>query len=102
VDKKPSLAFYDFHPAHKQHIRTPNPIDSTFAKDPLKTAKIHECDARRTILTMVSQPGMSAEKKWQKRKRLKCLPRYSGKSNSTEPSLKGYPRSRLAYNSSQS
>jgi hypothetical protein len=106
---KPSFAFYDFQPAHKQHIRTPIPIDWTFAKEPLKTAKIHECDAHRPILTMVSRSGMGAEKKWRKRRVLKGLPRFSGKSNakmgylsllcekmnSTGPSLKGFPKADL-------
>ncbi|MBU0910622.1 MAG: IS256 family transposase, partial [Proteobacteria bacterium] len=38
-DKDQMLAFYDFPAAHWQHIRTSNPIESTFATVRLRTAK---------------------------------------------------------------
>jgi len=65
-DKEQLLAFYDFPAAHWQHIRTSNPIESTFATVRLRTDKTRGCVARRTILAMVYKLGMSAEKKWRK------------------------------------
>jgi len=65
-DKEQLLAFYDFPAAHWQHIRTSNPIESTFATVRLRTVKTRGCVARHTILAMVYKLGMSAEKKWRK------------------------------------
>ena len=47
-DKDEMLAFYDFPAAHWQHIRTSNPIESTFATVRLRTAKTRNCVARQT------------------------------------------------------
>lgn len=72
-DKEELLAFYDFPAAHWQHIRTSNPIESTFATVRLRTAKTRGCVARQTILSMVYKLGMSAEKKWRKLRGFKLL-----------------------------
>lgn len=42
-DKDQLLAFYDFPALHWQHIRTSNPIESTFATVRLRTAKTINC-----------------------------------------------------------
>lgn len=65
-DRDALLAFYDFPAAHWQHIRTTNPIESTFATVRLPTAKTWGCVSRSTILTMVFKLGLSAEKGWRK------------------------------------
>lgn len=65
-DKDEMLAFYDFPAAHWQHIRTSNPIESTFATVRLRTAKTRNCVARQTILAMVYKLGLSAQKRWNK------------------------------------
>ncbi|MBM9617093.1 IS256 family transposase, partial [Desulfobulbus rhabdoformis] len=72
-DKEQLLAFYDFPAPHWQHIRTSNPIESTFATVRLRTDKTRGCVARRTILAMVYKLGMSAEKKWQRLRGFKLL-----------------------------
>lgn len=56
-DKEQMLAFYDFPAIHWQHIRTSNPIESTFATVRLRTAKTRGCVARHTILSMVYKLG---------------------------------------------
>jgi putative transposase len=58
------LTFYDFPAEHWQHVRTTNPIESTFATVRLRTAKTRGCLSRHTILTMVFKLGQSAEKGW--------------------------------------
>ena len=65
-DKDEMLAFYDFPAVHWQHIRTSNPIESTFATVRLRTAKTRNCVARQTILAMVYKLGLSAQKRWNK------------------------------------
>jgi putative transposase len=45
-DKATLLAFYDFPAEHWHHIRTTNPIESTFATVRLRTTKTHGCVSR--------------------------------------------------------
>lgn len=72
-DKDQMLAFYDFPATHWQHIRTSNPIESTFATVRLRTAKTRGCVARKTILAMVYKLGQSAQGKWRKLRGFKLL-----------------------------
>jgi len=72
-DKDQMLAFYDFPAVHWQHIRTSNPIESTFATVRLRTSKTRGCGSRQTILSMVYKLGQSAQKKWRKLRGFKLL-----------------------------
>ena len=72
-DKDQMLAFYDFPAVHWQHIRTSNPIESTFATVRLRTAKTRGCGSRQTILAMVYKLGQSAQKNWRKLRGFKLL-----------------------------
>lgn len=72
-DKDEMLAFYEFPATHWQHIRTSNPIESTFATIRLRTAKTRGCVARQTILSMVYKLGQSAQKKWRRLRGFKLL-----------------------------
>lgn len=65
-DRDQLLAFYDFPAAHWLHIRTTNPIESTFATVRLRTAKTRGCVSRESILAMVYKLGMSAQKRWRR------------------------------------
>ena len=58
------LAFYDFPAEHWQHLRTTNPIESTFATVRLRTNKTKGCGSRIATLTMVFKLAQSAEKNW--------------------------------------
>ena len=42
-DREALLAFYDFPAAHWQHLRTTNPIESTFATIRLRTVNTRNC-----------------------------------------------------------
>ena len=46
------MVFYDFPAEHWRHLRTSNPIESTFATVKLRTAKVRGCFSRITVLTM--------------------------------------------------
>ena len=63
-DKIALLAFYDFPAAHWMHLRTTNPIESTFATVRLRTAKTRGCVSRGSILSMVFKLVKSAEMRW--------------------------------------
>jgi len=63
-DREVLLAFYDFPAEHWRHIRTTNPIESTFATVRLRTHKTKGSGSRTACLTMVYKLMQSASKKW--------------------------------------
>lgn len=63
-DKDALLTFYDFPAEHWIHLRTTNPIESTFATVRLRTAKTRGCVSRASILSMVFKLAKSAEQRW--------------------------------------
>jgi transposase-like protein len=65
-DREQLLAFYDFPAEHWKHIRTTNPIESTFATVRLRTDKTKGCLSRDTVLTMVFRLIQSAERHWRR------------------------------------
>jgi putative transposase len=65
-DRADLLAFYDFPAEHWKHIRTTNPIESTFATVRHQTTKTKGCLSRQTALAMTHQLMLSAKKKWRK------------------------------------
>ena len=65
-DRDELLCFYDFPAEHWQHLRTTNPIESTFATVRLRTKKTKGCGSRLATLTMVFKLMESAEKKWRR------------------------------------
>jgi len=68
------LVFYDFPAEHWKHIRTTNPIESTFATVRHRTTKTKGCLSRQTALAMTHQLMLSARKKWRKLDGQNCLP----------------------------
>ena len=48
------------------HIRTMNPIESTFATIRHRTDQAKGCVSRNTMLAMLYKLGMSAEKRWRR------------------------------------
>ena len=65
-DREELLAFYDFPAEHWPHLRTTNPIESTFATVKLRTAKTRGCLSRQTMLIMIFKLCLSAEKRWRR------------------------------------
>jgi len=51
---------------HWIHIRTTNPIESTFSTVRLRTRKTRNCGFMETILAMVFKLIQSAEKRWKR------------------------------------
>ena len=65
-DQDALLAFYDFPAVHWIHLRTTNPIESTFATFRLRRVKSRGCGSGASILSTVFKLAQSAEQRWQK------------------------------------
>lgn len=65
-DKDDLFAFYDFPAEHWIHLRTTNPIESTFATVRLRTVRTKGCGSRTATLTMVYKLAEQAEKHWRR------------------------------------
>lgn len=65
-DRDVLLTFYDFPAEHWVHLRTTNPIESTFATVRLRTVRTKGCGSRTACLTMVFKLARCAEKHWRK------------------------------------
>jgi putative transposase len=65
-DRDVLLSFDDFPAEHWVHIRTTNPVESTFATVRLRTAKTRGSLSRETAFTMVFKLCLSAEKRWRR------------------------------------
>lgn len=63
-DRDVLLTFYDFPAEHWAHIRTTNPIESTFATVRLRTRRTKGCGSRMATLTMVFRLTQCAEQHW--------------------------------------
>jgi len=63
-DREALLTFYDFPAEHWRHIRTTNPVESTFATVRLRTVKTKGSGSRTACLTMVFKLMESASKSW--------------------------------------
>lgn len=63
-DRDVLLSFYDFPAEHWLHIRTTNPIESTFATVRLRTRKTKGAGSRVACLTMVFKLALAAQRKW--------------------------------------
>ena len=63
-DRESLLAFYGFPAEHWRHIRTTNPIESTFATVRLRHDRTKGSGSRLACLTMVYKLMESASKKW--------------------------------------
>jgi putative transposase len=63
-DRAALLAFYDFPAEHWAHIRTTNPIESTFATVRLRTDKTRGCVSQDSILSLVFKLVQSAQTRW--------------------------------------
>ena len=65
-DREVLLTFYDFPAEHWRHIRTTNPIESTFSTVRLRTAKVRNCFSSKTVVTMAFKLCQCAQRNWQR------------------------------------
>jgi len=65
-DRDVLFTFYDFPAEHWAHLRTSNPIESTFATVRHRTRQTKGCGSRLATLTMVFKLATQAEKHWRR------------------------------------
>src|SRR6478672_1194042 len=65
-DRQALLAFYDFPAEHWKHLRTSNPIESTFATVRHRTIRSKGCLSNKTALAMVFKLVDAAQKSWRR------------------------------------
>jgi transposase-like protein len=63
-DRDVLLTFYDFPAEHWRHLRTTNPIESTFATIRLRHRRTKGSGSRVASLTMMFKLAESAAKRW--------------------------------------
>lgn len=63
-NKEELLAFYDFPAEHWIHLRTTNPIESTFATVKHRTRKSKNCFSRKTLIAATHKLFIEAQKRW--------------------------------------
>ena len=65
-DRDALLAFYDFPAEHWKHLRTTNPIESTFATIRHRTVRSKGCLSNKTALALIFKLAQAAEKSWRR------------------------------------
>ncbi len=65
-DRNELLAFFDFPAEHWQHLRTTNPIESTFATGRHRTSLARTCLSGATFPGMAFKLVESAEQSWRR------------------------------------
>jgi putative transposase len=65
-DREELLTFYDFPAEHWIHLRTTNPIESTFATIRLRHRRTKGSGTRKASLTMMFKLAQAAQKRWQR------------------------------------
>ena len=73
-DREVLLTFYDFPAEHWVHLRTTNPIESTFATIRLRHRRTKGSGTRRTSLAMIFKLAESASKKWRRLRGYEHIP----------------------------
>jgi len=63
-DRTELLAFYDFPAEHWRHLRTTNPIESSFATIRHRANQTKGCGSRIATLSLMFQLGRECEKSW--------------------------------------
>jgi transposase-like protein len=74
-DRDVLLAFYDFPAEHWKHLRTTNPIESTFATVRHRTIRSKGCLSNKTALAMVFKLVEGAQKTWRRLDGQNMLPK---------------------------
>ena len=65
-DRDVLFAFYDFPAEHWKHLRTTNPIESTFATVRHRTIRAKGCLSNKTALAMVFKLADATQKNWRR------------------------------------
>lgn len=72
-DRDALLAFYDFSGEHWLHLRTTNPIESTFATVRHRATRTKNCVSCSTILGLAFKLVQEAQKSWRRIRGVECI-----------------------------
>lgn len=73
-DRASLLRFYAVPAEHWVHIRTTNPIESTFATVRHRTTRTKHCVSRNTLMGLVFQLLLTAEPSWRRIRGFRLVP----------------------------
>ena len=73
-DKEILFTFYDFPAKHWIHLRTTNPIESTFATVRHRTRQTKGCGSVKATMAMVYKLAIEAEKTWLRLRGYRLIP----------------------------
>ena len=73
-DKEILFTFYDFPASHWVHLRTTNPIESTFATVRHRTRQTKGCGSVKATMAMVYKLAIEAEKTWLRLRGYRLIP----------------------------
>jgi putative transposase len=73
-DEDNLFTFYDFPASHWIHIRTTNPIESTYSTVRLRTKRTKGCGSRTATLSMVFKLALEAQRTWKRLKGHNLIP----------------------------
>lgn len=65
-DREALLTFYDFPAEHWVHLRTTNPVESTFATIRHRTDRAKGCVTRETMLALAYKLALCAQRRWRR------------------------------------
>jgi transposase-like protein len=65
-DRDAPLAFYDFPAEHWVHLRTSNPIESTFATTRHRTKRVKGAFSQQTLMAMMFKLAVTAEQSFRR------------------------------------
>ncbi len=65
-DREELLTYYDFPAEHWTHLRTTNPIESTFATVRLRTKRTKGAGSAKACLAMVFKLALAVQRNWRK------------------------------------
>ena len=74
-DRDVLLQFYDFPAEHWKHLRTTNPIESTFATVRHRTIRTKNCLSNVTAISMVFKLIEAAQRSWRRLDGNQLLPK---------------------------
>jgi transposase-like protein len=74
-DRDVLLTFYDFPVEHWAHLRTTNPMESTFATIRHRTTRSKGCLSNKTALAITFKLAQSAETNWHRLRGYNQLPK---------------------------
>ncbi len=74
-DKDSLLAFFSYPAEHWAHLRSTNPIESTFATVRHRSRQTKGCGSRRATLTMVYKLALAASKRWKRLRGSELIPK---------------------------